>query len=656
MAAMLWGLTTTLPAIRSLLPNSFLALDPLAIDYATVTSGMASLLLLLAMTARLLHLRRLEFEVSDRATATFIVSVVALLATVPALLLDVVAPDRAVPVVVIVTSLFHVWAASASDARRVSSSLRVSLAILAFLAPIVLLLAIFSRKSPSLAPLLIVGSSSLSVVLGLVASRLSRPLAPEQSRWLDAIEMASEAALVPDPSDALRATLVALNPTAPGPSSRVELWQLDPPTVLYVDVAGQLHEEAALVPPAVISLAEREPERTLRRDVLSAVLVRNPLAREALAYFETRKVYATTLLTSETEPLGLLALPQTHRKSPLSLEECVALRRLSDRLESVLAITSAQARTRQRELLALAKVSELTDENQRLTTVLSSTGTRHQRFVERYAQRLHPQLYSPNARSTQFDLTRLAQGCRELTLRLPPGADALAWASLYHLASPRHLGPFVTFDGTSPDFDKEAWDDPERSPLAIGETGTFILLNPQALSAEQQEVIAASIVRCKAKQVIESAPPMGFVLAQHSLETVPRKECSLVDSLNAVFPTTNTVNVPPLAGRSEDLRATVYERAARLGTVFRGTALGVTPAALAELLEYDWPGNDLELENTLTALVLVAEGESITDEELHVIGFDLKISARQASPTASESTLRHRRPRVTSRAVRPKDR
>ena len=424
MAAMLWGLTTTLPAIRSLLPNSFLALDPLAIDYATVTSGMASLLLLLAMTARLLHLRRLEFEVSDRATATFIVSVVALLATVPALLLDVVAPDRAVPVVVIVTSLFHVWAASASDARRVSSSLRVSLAILAFLAPIVLLLAIFSRKSPSLAPLLIVGSSSLSVVLGLVASRLSRPLAPEQSRWLDAIEMASEAALVPDPSDALRATLVALNPTAPGPSSRVELWQLDPPTVLYVDVAGQLHEEAALVPPAVILLAEREPERTLRRDVLSAVLVRNPLAREALAYFETRKVYTTTLLTSETEPIGLLALPQTHRKSPLSLEECVALRRLCDRLESVLAITSAQARTRQRELLALAKVSELTDENQRLTTVLSSTGTRHQRFVERYAQRLHPQLYSPNARSTQFDLTRLAQGCRELTLRLPPGADA----------------------------------------------------------------------------------------------------------------------------------------------------------------------------------------------------------------------------------------
>lgn len=657
MAALLWGLTTTLPAIRSLLPNSFLALDPLAIDYATVTAAMASLLLLLATTVRLVYYRRLEFEVSDRATSSLIVSIVALLATVPALLLDVVAPDRAVPVVVILTSLFHVWAVSSRDARRVSSSLRTSLAIVAFLAPVVLLLAVLSRKNPPLAPLLIVGSSSLSVVLGLAAARLARPLAPEQARWLDAIQDASEAALVPDPEDALRATLAALTPTAPGPSSRVELWRLHPSTVLHVDVAGQLHEETALVPAAVIELAEQEPERTLRRDVLHAVLVRNTTAREAFAYFETRNTYAATLLTHEGEPLGLLTLPQSHRKSPLSLEECIALRRLCDRLESVLSITSAQARTRERELQALAKVNELKDDNRRLTTVLTATGTLRQRFVERYAQRLRPQLYSPNARSAQFALTRLAANVRELTLLVPPGTEPLAWAANFHLASPRSQGPFISFDCTSPDFDQERWDDEERSPLAVAESGTWVLLNPQALSTEQQEVVAKSMLQWRAKHVIESVPPMGFVLAVHLPASASFENLVLVESLRNQFPLQNTVVVPPLAERAEDLRAAIYERVARLGTVLRGTALGVSPPALAELLEYDWPGNDLELETTVTSLVLAAEDESITDRTLEGIGFYAACAARSSDGSyAADATLPRRRPRVTTRAGRPKNR
>jgi hypothetical protein len=654
LGALLWGLTTTLPAIRSLSPNSFLALDPLAIDYATVTSAMASLLLLSATTARLAHFRRLEFEVSDRATSSFIVSVVALLATVPALLLDIVAPDRAVPFVVILTCLFHVWAASARDARRVSSALRTSLAVVAVVAPLVLLITVFARKSPSSAPVLIVVTACISVALGLAAARLSRPLAAEQSRWLDAIHLASEAALVPDPSDALRATLAALSPTSPGPSSRVELWRIDPPTVLYVDVAGQIHEDAALVPQSVITLAEQEPERTLRRDVLNAVLVRNTTARDALAYFDTRKAYAATLLTRDAEPLGLLALPQSHRKSPMSLEECIALRGLCDRIESVLSITSAQARSRERELQALSTVTELKDEIQRLTTVINATGTIHQRFVERYAQRLRPQLYSPNARAVQFELLRRAPLVRELALSVPPGTDPLGWAALFHLASPRQAGPFVSFECSSSDFEKEVWDDDERSPLAVAETGTWVLLDPQALPLNQQEIIAASILRFRAKHVIEGIAPMGVVLALHTPNSVSIDELTLSDSLKALFLAENIIKVAPLMERAEDLRATIYERAARLGTVLRGTPLGVSNAALAELLEYEWPGNDLELETTMTSLVLAAEDNTITDETLQTIGFLTNDTAPHRTRAEGERDNAKRRPRITTRAVRPK--
>jgi hypothetical protein len=662
MAAMLWGLATTLPAIRTIEPNSVLALDPIAIDYATVTAAMASLLLLLATTARLSHLRRLELDVADRATSSLIVSVVALLATVPALLLDVVAPDRAVPTVVILTSLFHIWASATVDARRVTSFLRGGLAISAFLAPSVLLLAIWARMAPGHAPILIAVTAAISVLLGLLAARLSRPLAPEQARWIDAIELAAEAALVPDPEDALRATLVALGPTAPGPNARVELFRLDPPSLIYVDVAGQLHEEAALVPDSVISLAEREPERTLRTDVLAAVQVRNPTAREALAYLEPRHVFATTLLTSETCPLGMLALPRTHRKAPLSLEECTAMRKLCDRLESVLAITSAQARSREREIAALTRVAALEAENERLSTVLTSAGNRHKRFVERFAQRLRPQLYSPSGRITRQRLEQLSKSDRVLSLVLPPGADALGWASLFHLESERHLGPFVAFDGGTADFDQELWDDPERSPFAIAETGTWVLVNPQALSQNQQELLVTALVRWKATQIIESAAPMGFVLAIHQTPGQRFDDLPISESLKAIFPAATRIEVPRLAERPEDLRAAIFERVARLGMVLRGRALGVAPAALADLIEYEWPLNDLELEKTLSALVLASRSELVTVDELDRIGFPPPLpralgDSDDADADAGEiESPRRRRPRESTRARRPKER
>lgn len=654
MASMLWGIAATLPAIRSLVPTSVLALDPVAIDYATVTAAMASLLLLLAVTARLSYLRRLELGVSDRANASFIVSLVALLATVPALLLDIAAPDRAVPAVVGLTCVFHVWASSAADPRRVTASLRVTLAVLSFLSPVVLILAVLAQRAQEHASLYVVGAAGLSVLLGLAAARLARPLAPEQSRWLDAIAIAAEAALEPDPSDALRATLLALNPVAPGTNGRVELWQIAPPTLVYVDIAGQLHEESALLPPSVVALAEGEPERTLRADVLSAAQVRNVQAREALAYFSTRKTYSTTLLTHDNEPLGLLALPKTHRRSPLSLEECTALRRLCDRIESVLAITSTQARARQRELQALGRVTALEQENERLSAAITNTLRNHQRFAERYAQRLRPQTYSAGTRELQQQLERWGKARRALTLIVAPGLDPLSWASLFHLASPRHQGPFEVFDAATAEFEQETWEEPLRSPIATATAGTWVLLNPQALTLPQQERLARAIGSVNAATATDPALAMGHVLVTYLGPGMSFGQLPLSDSLRALFPSDSTTTIPPLAERPEDLRAAIYERTARLGMTLRNRALGVAPAALAEMLDYDWPLNDVELESTIAALVLVATGDAVTDVDLERIAFR---PLQQSQSQREDNPLKNRRkPRPASQTGRPRDR
>ncbi|HMA93787.1 MAG TPA: hypothetical protein VKP30_13950 [Polyangiaceae bacterium] len=651
-AAVLWGIATTLPAMRTLLASTVLVLDPIAIDYTTITAGMASLLLMLAVTFRLFLFRRLEVDVADRAISALTVASVALLATLPALLLDVIAPDRAVPTVVIVSSLFHVWAASASDARRITTSLRAVLAILTFLSPVVLGLALLSRTSPELAPHFIVFTAALSIVLGMLATRLSRPLGPEQSRWLDAIHRASEAALVPDPEDALRATLAALAPIAPGPSSRVELWRLQPDSVLYVDIAGQLHDEPAIFPTSPIELAAEEPERTLRLDVLQSVQVRNTKARDALSYLQTRHVCAATLLTSESGPLGLLTMPTGSRRSPLSLEEASALRGLADRLESVLAITAAQARSRQRELETVAKLNALTDETKRLTSALESDGARQKRFAERYAKHLRPTIYSPNARAAQIEIERLAKLERALALVLPPGADALGWASLAHLASQRQTGPFVVFDATTADFNREIWDDPAQSPLSVAETGTWVLINPQVLESTQLDVLVSTLSQHLSHANVGSSLGAGVVLAWHrgtpqsTADPLPRED------LLKLFPEQSRVQIPSLSERAEDLRALVYERAARLGAIVHGMPLGVDMPTLAALLEHDWPLNDLELDMTMYALVLATQGAVIDSRALDRIAFG------NAQPRPDEAPLQpaKRRTRVVSPSIRPRDR
>jgi hypothetical protein len=50
--ALLWGVAVAVPAARALLPTQRIIVDPLAIDYATTSAGLANLLVLVAATWR----------------------------------------------------------------------------------------------------------------------------------------------------------------------------------------------------------------------------------------------------------------------------------------------------------------------------------------------------------------------------------------------------------------------------------------------------------------------------------------------------------------------------------------------------------------------------------------------------------------------------
>ena len=76
------------------------------------------------------------------------------------------------------------------------------------------------------------------------------------------------------------------------------------------------------------------------------------------------------------------------------------------------------------------------------------------------------------------------------------------------------------------------------------------------------------------------------------------------------------VVLPTLSARAEDLRALALYQLSRIGLRLRGEPLGLSLAAQQLLNEYNWPGNDLELESTLLKAALDTRGDVVDEHTL----------------------------------------
>src|SRR5260221_11466388 len=176
--------------------------------------------------------------VADRVAGALSLSLTALCVALPVASADIAPPDWVLPAAVVASALACAWAATAREPTTVSATLRGVLAVMILGVPSALFIAIAARAfSEHAAPIALVGSV-IAVAVGVVARDVARPLGPEQSRWLDAIERASRSALSPDPDAAIRAALAALRTASRDPNAEPELWRNAPEGVLSVDVAG----------------------------------------------------------------------------------------------------------------------------------------------------------------------------------------------------------------------------------------------------------------------------------------------------------------------------------------------------------------------------------------------------------------------------------
>src|SRR6185369_4612745 len=79
-----------------------------------------------------------------------------------------------------------------------------------------------------------------------------------------------------------------------------------------------------------------------------------------------------------------------------------------------------------------------------------------------------------------------------------------------------------------------------------------------------------------------------------------------------VFP----LHLPPLRSRREDVPLLVHHFVNKYRGRLGKPVEGFTPAALARLAAYDFPGNVRELENKIHHAMVVASGTQIEDSDL----------------------------------------
>jgi DNA-binding NtrC family response regulator len=633
LGSLLWTVAVALPAARVLAPERVADLDPILIDYATVAASLGSLGLGIASALRVRATRRLELGVAERATAAVLLAITALLIGVLAAVVEVAPPERILPVATTLAAGAIAASAVTQEATALARALRTTLALAVFAAPPALLAAYLTHAAPARAGVAVLAACAVCALSGLAAPTLARRLAPDGSRWLDALDAAGRAALRPDPDEALESALMALR-GAPGgggaSGAAAALYRIDPAEVVTVDRAGYVHTDRAVLPRGLVELAASEPERILRVDAARSVEVRRADLRPLVAWLEEKGIAAVAEVRDETSAVGLLAMPKADRRGAMTLEEARSLRAVADRLGAVISASTALSRSRQREIAARIEMDRLAAEATRIGAVLERDEGRLIALAKMLERPARLAAYSPAARAAIDQIERLAEAGRPVALLSAPGVDGVAWAALAHLASPKRRGPITVIDGPSrAEHDLARWRDPEASPLRAAHGGSLVVLDAHALPTDVQSFLGAALTADVGIIVTLPATVDTLVATGQMSER-------LADRLGD-----RAVALPTLADRAEDIRALALEHLGRIGVRLQSRPLGLDSHALAALLEHTWPGNEAELQATLLRASLITEGDVIGVRELDRIGFP--IPRELMRPSAAPAQGRKRR-------------
>ena len=588
LSAFVWSVAVALPLFGAM------SIDPGRVSTTVVAFGalfasVASTAVLLVSILRALSLRSLELGIRERLSLPLALGAVCLASAIGASALDLMAPEIALPCATCLIAAFAGLACSARSADAIARGTRLALGVVAPGTAAALTAAYVATMFPWYAAPATVLAAAVAATFGLLAPRIAKRFGPEREAWLATLAAANAAALRADPEPALEQALGAL---ARNGKSLVTLYLVTPPEALTADRAGHVRRERAEVAPSLAALAKEEPEHILRRDALAEAAVRRPDARGALEWMTDRRIELAIAIDEGDDTCAVLAIAETPRTRPWSLEEIRAFRSLGDRLGAVVAVLAKLRRSYERERTLRIEHTAMAGDLAKREGELAARADTLESLLERLARPVRAATYGPAARVVVEQLeTWAATGQRgsRITLLTAPGIDAVAWAALFHLAGVAAKDAFVVADGASEiAADLVRWRSETESPLVKARGGTLVLLDPHLLSKLVQGYLGAALGE-DTNLVIAVPNALDVLVAREQLE--PRFADAAGDRV---------VVLPTLVERSEDLRALVLGHLATLGMRFHGRPLGIDPEALALLLEHDWPGNDAELVGLLT--------------------------------------------------------
>ena len=101
------------------------------------------------------------------------------------------------------------------------------------------------------------------------------------------------------------------------------------------------------------------------------------------------------------------------------------------------------------------------------------------------------------------------------------------------------------------------------------------------------------------------------------------------------------IDIPPLREHKEDIPDLVNHFLARFAADSEREIEGITPAALDALMEYHWPGNIRQLENSVERAVALSSGRVIDVKDIHLDTTHGKAPARRQPHGRPVSARRH---------------
>jgi transcriptional regulator of acetoin/glycerol metabolism len=339
----------------------------------------------------------------------------------------------------------------------------------------------------------------------------------------------------------------------------------------------------------------------------------------------------------------------------MTLEEARALRLLADRIGALFAISSALARSRQRESALLTRVLEAERQFGAAQSVISGQEVRQKHFAETLARPLLAHAYSPALKLMLIELERRAKRSEAMLLGTPSGVDPLPWAAAAHQLGTRPGGPLLLLDAAA-EVAARSLEDPTAYPWRSAWGGTVFIRDIQLLpAAALTDLLVMATESQSAPTEIAQPLLIGSVEA-----AAARPEGLAQGSLLGQLFKTSPLLLPTLTERAEDLRSLVLDALARHP---RGTEpVGIERRALQLLMDHDWPGNERELNDVIERALVLCEGPLLNVDDLSRARFapavDLTHPDSDPAQATEESFARTPSgpPRRRSRSTRPRAR